>query len=276
MNLPGWGNGRDVTKLWEESKSNRDERVYDSKEQHKVITKTDVEMAVNAILKSRASKSKLNAKLLDPLSQLLQQKGYSHTPPVMRTETKSHSEEIPSSADSPKNNKNVVVEEKSKVEIRDEGVPDEVWQEIQAAKEVEMKRQKELEELMKEVARQEEEERLARIRYEEEMERIRLIKVIEEQERRRLETIERKRLEEIEIERQKIEQEKQRLIEKERQRQEIQTRLRQIGKCPMGFDWYKCGSGWRCSAGGHFVSDEQLKQQFGYDGPSSDPNCRIC
>jgi AAA lid domain len=42
IDLPGWVNGRDVTKLWEEAKSNRDERVYDSKEMGNTIIKNDV------------------------------------------------------------------------------------------------------------------------------------------------------------------------------------------------------------------------------------------
>jgi hypothetical protein len=68
-----------------------------------------------------------------------------------------------------------------------------------------------------------------------------------------LKEIERKRLEAIEIERQRIEKERQRLLEKQRQYEAMQQRLRQIGQCPAGFNWYKCGNGWRCGGGSHYV-----------------------
>ncbi len=50
------------------------------------------------------------------------------------------------------------------------------------------------------------------------------------------------------------------------QEKAIQEHLRQWGPCPAGYKWHKVGGGWRCSAGGHFVSDEQLRSQFTFDG----------
>ncbi|KAI8916611.1 hypothetical protein DFJ77DRAFT_460541 [Powellomyces hirtus] len=44
--------------------------------------------------------------------------------------------------------------------------------------------------------------------------------------------------------------------------QKIQQKIRQICPCPAGFTWYKCGGGWRCGGGSHYVSDHQLKAQF--------------
>ncbi|TPX59440.1 hypothetical protein PhCBS80983_g02469 [Powellomyces hirtus] len=46
------------------------------------------------------------------------------------------------------------------------------------------------------------------------------------------------------------------------QEQKIQQKIRQICPCPAGCTWYKCGSGWRCGGGSHYVSDHQLKAQF--------------
>jgi hypothetical protein len=37
-----------------------------------------------------------------------------------------------------------------------------------------------------------------------------------------------------------------------------QERLRLAGKCCMGFTWHRCGQGWRCAGGSHYVSDLQL------------------
>ncbi|POM59888.1 hypothetical protein PHPALM_31319, partial [Phytophthora palmivora] len=52
-------------------------------------------------------------------------------------------------------------------------------------------------------------------------------------------------------------------LEEERRRAKaIQEKIRRICPCPMGFNWYKCGGGWRCGGGSHFVSDAQLNSQF--------------
>jgi hypothetical protein len=40
----------------------------------------------------------------------------------------------------------------------------------------------------------------------------------------------------------------------------IQQALKTIGRCPSGYAWVQVSGGWRCAAGGHFVSDEQLKK----------------
>lgn len=51
-----------------------------------------------------------------------------------------------------------------------------------------------------------------------------------------------------------------RLDEKERARQEAAHRqwLRTCGPCPAGYSWHRCGSGWRCAGGSHFVTEDQL------------------
>ena len=38
----------------------------------------------------------------------------------------------------------------------------------------------------------------------------------------------------------------------------IQARLRAVGRCVAGYDWQQVVGGWRCAAGGHFVSDAEL------------------
>lgn len=47
--------------------------------------------------------------------------------------------------------------------------------------------------------------------------------------------------------------------------EKVQEQLRAIGKCPAGFVWHKCGSGWRCAGGSHHVSDAELEKRFSYD-----------
>ncbi|RYO90590.1 hypothetical protein DL764_008430 [Monosporascus ibericus] len=53
-----------------------------------------------------------------------------------------------------------------------------------------------------------------------------------------------------------------RLLEEERRREqeaEMQKKLAQMGVCPMGYQWIKQASGYRCAGGSHFMADEQLK-----------------
>ncbi|MCJ1427130.1 hypothetical protein MMC29_005033 [Sticta canariensis] len=51
-----------------------------------------------------------------------------------------------------------------------------------------------------------------------------------------------------------------RLVKETRQRDEarVQTRLQQMGKCVAGYQWVRQPDGYRCWAGGHFVTDAQL------------------
>lgn len=44
---------------------------------------------------------------------------------------------------------------------------------------------------------------------------------------------------------------------------EIQQALRRVGRCPAGYDWRQVFGGWRCAAGGHYVSDSQLQAAMG-------------
>ena len=53
--------------------------------------------------------------------------------------------------------------------------------------------------------------------------------------------------------------EKMRLREVRQKREErVQERLRMMGVCSMGYRWIKQSGGYRCEAGGHFVSNAQL------------------
>ncbi len=87
-----------------------------------------------------------------------------------------------------------------------------------------------------------------------------------EEERLRLAAEERRRLELEEAARQAAEEgerrrlaEEARLIGEEQARQQaIQARLARMGNCEAGYAWVRQGGGWRCSAGGHYVSDGSL------------------
>jgi SpoVK/Ycf46/Vps4 family AAA+-type ATPase len=154
---------------------------------------------------------------------------------------------------------------------RDEGVADEDWEELETAKEQErlrideLRRQREENDRLLEEAKKAEEE--ARRMYEEELERVQKQMEREERERARREAWEkeeRRRLAAEEKQR-RLEAEARRLQEEERKQQEMQRRLQQIRLCPAGFNWFKSGCGWRCGGGSHYVSDSELRQQFGVD-----------
>jgi hypothetical protein len=46
--------------------------------------------------------------------------------------------------------------------------------------------------------------------------------------------------------------------EERRKEAKVQQKLRTLGICPAGFKWIKQNGGYRCSAGGHFVTDSEL------------------
>ena len=42
----------------------------------------------------------------------------------------------------------------------------------------------------------------------------------------------------------------------------VQEALKRVGRCPAGFAWRQVSGGWRCAAGGHYVSDATLAQNM--------------
>ena len=38
----------------------------------------------------------------------------------------------------------------------------------------------------------------------------------------------------------------------------IRAKLKELARCPAGFDWHRDGDGWRCNGGSHFVSNDDL------------------
>merc|ERR1712194_921138 len=172
-------------------------------------------------------------------------------------------------------------------EERDDGVPDSIWDELQIAKKEDKLSKQEMSALKKDLeaaTRREEKARLAckekLRRLQEEQERLEKEtdrqkaekekqKYLEEEKRRieaeigRQREKEKKRRREAELERKRKEEVLREMEEAKQTKEKIQQKLKKIGKCPMGFVWRQCGGGWRCSAGGHFVSNEQLNYKFG-------------
>lgn len=283
--LDGWANGRDVTKLWEQIKSNRDARVYETDETRRSLCIEDVHEALTSMLSAR--QPKLGGKLQsnDPPSELFPSPEVAsdsnelHTPSFQTitgilqqqnsVSTSTIDDEELSAEEDSESERTIGV--KTDASGRDVGVSDEDWSELQNSKERDRLRsdqwRRKQEEYEQWLIDQAEKEREAQRLYELEIERLRMeLEQAElEQALRLAEEKERQRKHNEDLERRRKEDERLRREEENRKHLEMQKRLRMIGKCPLGFAWHNLGSGWVCGGGSHHVSDEQLQRQFGYD-----------
>lgn len=144
------------------------------------------------------------------------------------------------------------------VAIRDPGVDDTVWAQLEKdkriAEEKERRRQRLMQQLEAEMRALErkklEEEAMSRALAQKQAEN-------EEAKRRYEEHKKQERLREQERQR------KQALYEAEKKKREQQvrdqTKLRNMGLCPAGYQWIPQNGGYRCAGGAHFVSSAQLR-----------------
>lgn len=279
MSLDGWGNGRDVTRLWEVTKENRSERVHQEEYSAKLILVEDVEKAVKDMLAGREPKEASKCSSRSKRDQYNYAFDSSNQAPSKKRvgEAEEGTEEAGS------DDGEAQPTPLGQASDRDEGVPDEIWNDLEKIKQNEKeqeleyrKQQHRLRELLAEQEdvdrRREEQERiqaeltfeLARLQAEEEeKERKRL-----EEERQRIQQLirqEEEHLRRLALERQRIEEEQRRQEEERQKKEAIRQRLQQIRPCPMGFSWHKQGGGWRCGGGSHFVSDAELRRNFEAD-----------
>lgn len=130
--------------------------------------------------------------------------------------------------------------------LRDPGVSDAVWEQLQRDRMAEEAREEEYQKLKKAAKEAREASREAA--------RDRLVRKLVGEECKRREEEERKRKEEEERLIKK-------LMEEERRRKEEAERkktLAQLGRCPAGYAWIKQSDGYRCEAGGHWISNAEL------------------
>lgn len=149
--------------------------------------------------------------------------------------------------------------------IRDDGVSDSTWKQLQADKQAAERYQKAQ---LAAIAEQE-----AALRAAQEQERVRLAE-LEQLERSQAkeaaeaDELKRKReearLEEqnarITREKARAELERIRAVQEQRKKEErkVQEKLRKIGRCVAGFNWIKQDHGYRCAGGSHFVGNDAL------------------
>lgn len=165
--LPGWGNGRDVMKIWKDCLVARSNRVVDHPEMEKTITEGDVEQAFNRIIAAR--KPPTGPLLSQPPSKdidwsKLVQLAEPSSAPKMETSFKIASKEANREAEQKVffvDNKSgpMITKHLPQVEAndgRDAGVSDEDWAELEKAKEAYKQRMIKIRAEMDESARQEE------------------------------------------------------------------------------------------------------------------------
>ncbi|PTB51882.1 hypothetical protein M431DRAFT_498162 [Trichoderma harzianum CBS 226.95] len=174
-------------------------------------------------------------------------------------------------------------DEESRRVVRDAGVSDEVWEQLQkdqakeerkneeyrdlleARKSAEAARKKIVQELIKEEGLKEEERRKleeakkkAGAAREKIVQELLKEQELKEEERRKLEEAKKK----AEAAREKI---LRQLIEQEEGRKKEvakQAKIRALGICPAGFNWIKQNGGYRCSGGSHYLSDAEIDRHM--------------
>lgn len=171
--------------------------------------------------------------------------------PIARPSTKTASRKASAT---PPSNPPPTSTEAANDDPRDPGVSDAVWRQLQKDKMAQRQAEKELEALKKREKEQEEAtrrmEELARKR------QLEAARLNDEARRRaelmRIQAAQERAKRDAEAARMK------KLEEERRQEAQVQQKLRTMGICPAGYQWTKQSGGYRCSAGGHFMSNSQL------------------
>eukprot|EP00927_Polykrikos_kofoidii_P044857 TRINITY_DN38738_c0_g1_i1.p1 TRINITY_DN38738_c0_g1~~TRINITY_DN38738_c0_g1_i1.p1 ORF type:complete len:294 (+),score=77.15 TRINITY_DN38738_c0_g1_i1:28-882(+) len=266
IKLSGWGNARDVDSLWKGSMQHRADRVVSTMETEKRLMESDVRHAVETLTQARqgATSDEISS-LVRRDSDIVQQcqTADADAPaPRLRADTREAQQTVNTSEEvlaevCGADNAAVL-----RADVRDSGVTDAIWAELEAAKAQHRAREEE-ENRHAEALRVAAEKRQADLEREwrEEMERLRL----ELEEHERQEALQRAREAheaKLAAERKRREEEEERRQAELRKAKAVQEKLRQISPCPAGYQWYKAGGGWRCGGGSHFVSDAQLNSQF--------------
>ncbi|XP_065661931.1 uncharacterized protein LOC100206283 isoform X3 [Hydra vulgaris] len=259
--FPGWGNARDVIALWQKILEHRANRVVQAPEVKKSILRSDALKALEVMIKDRRPKVNNRFARNGTTQQLKRTKNeqqfQNDFKPTKMSNKSSINDNISNDNKQTNNCVNLKennVEHVDSDDIRDPGVPDEIWKQLQVAKLAKKEEEKMKEEKAAEEKRfQEEQEKLLN-------ELLRELQEEREEEKRQqmLRELEKKR----EEERKRREAEEKRLNEERQKAKDVENAIRKLCPCPAGYSWYKQGGGWRCGGGSHFVSDEQLQRQF--------------
>jgi len=269
--LPSWGNARDVITISKKMIRTAIENSLSSPQQGSgpsiTLSARDALACMRDTLKDLCDRGNLPknppSSTHPPLPPI--QPPPTATPPSIRTTTATRQTTNTAPPEQPPPEPVQEVKEEESVG-RDPGVTDAVWRQLQADKAAAIEEQKRREEAI-EKARKE----LREAQEAQEKAQMEIAKALEEArlaDQKRREEIMRK-LEEERLREAAARAERARKLAELKAREEAeklkrqreaqaQERLRHMGICPAGFQWIKQPGGYRCSAGGHFVTDSQL------------------
>lgn len=225
--------------------------------------------ALNSMISERSQRQDSSRNQLDSLyNGGLAQMQNKQAPPPSSTATTSNIATRTSQAEAPPELADEPPSVSAAPEVkRDSGVSDAVWEQLQRDKQAAQLREEEYQKLLKAKSDSEKDVQMLQQR-EEASERQFQQAVRQNQDQAALQEAKRLREEarlEHEKERRALEEllqelERKRQAEEEERKEEAkaQQKLRTMGVCPVGYRWVKTSGGYRCSAGGHFVSDSQL------------------
>ncbi|KAI1807173.1 P-loop containing nucleoside triphosphate hydrolase protein [Daldinia bambusicola] len=247
---PSWGNARDVQTLTKSIFS----KIMKSKtpDPTRMVPEDTVIDVIQSMLKERTERAKTAKANPLPFPFPVQQATQDPPPPPkIATATDTATEE--------KDDKKEKGEEPPKKEkdgsgggggggqasIRDAGVSDEVWEQLQRDKAAFLERQREVAK-----AKREAEERKRQLKLQEEAAQR------ERDEAKRREEL--RKLEEARRRHELAERERKEKEERVRKEKAMQEKLMRMGRCPVGYEWIPQGNGYRCAGGSHFMSNGQL------------------
>lgn len=260
--LPSFGNARDMETLSKQmmevvfSAPSSEDSAEDNSSEFRLTADRAI-ACIEAMLSGRRSRTARPSSpaLLQHLPQLTPGPQDPPTPPTIRTTQSIKQETAPPPLR--------VDEQSTAPDGRDPGVSDEEWRQLQEAKRAAEEEEKRTIQRMRllEKERQEAEEREERAKAE--AERLKLAAAKAKDDAERAELMRKREQERIKAAKAREEQAKRRaaLEEENRKRKEeaqVQTKLRRMGVCPMGYRWIKQAHGYQCGGGSHFVSNAAL------------------
>lgn len=251
---PSWGNARDVQTLAKSVFS----KIMKSKtpDPNKVVPEDIVLDAMNTMIRERSERaSAVNSTPFTLPFHPAQQQHAPQEPPPPQVVTTATATAEAAPADQEEQEQTPPVTDKDEPEdpsssqrstsIRDAGVSDAVWEQLQLDKAAAEQRQQELAQARQEAA---ELERKVR-QQEEELKR-------QKDEAARREVL--RKLEAARIEHERAERARKALEERRKKEQEMKAKLQRMGCCPVGFEWIQQAGGYRCAGGSHFLGDGEL------------------